>query len=55
MAKTARKCIFIGYMDKRTQYRLYDAVGKHFMISHDVIFEESTPDYNTSDRVGQES
>ena len=26
--KTAKKCIFIGYTDTTTQYRLYDLVGK---------------------------
>jgi len=55
MDKTARKCIFIGYTDTMTQYRLYDPVGKRFVISHDVIFEEYTSYYNTTDTVGQES
>jgi len=53
--KAARKCIFIGYTDTTTQYRLYDLIGKCFVISHGVIFEESTSYYNTSDTVGQES
>jgi len=55
MDKAARKCIFIGYTDTTTQYRLYDPIGKPLVISHDVIFEESTSYYNTSDTVGQES
>jgi len=55
MDKAARKCIFIGYTDTTTQYRLYDPIGKRFVISHDVIFEESTSYYNTSDMVRQES
>jgi len=55
MDKEAQKCIFIGYTDTTTQYHLYDPIGKRFVISHDVIFEESTSYYNTSDTVGQES
>jgi len=55
MDKAARKCIFIGHTDTTTQYCLYDPIGKRFVISHDVIFEESTSYYNTSDMVGQES
>jgi len=55
MAKAARKCIFIRYTDTTTQYRLYHPIGKRFVISHDVIFEEYTSYYNTSDMVGQES
>jgi len=55
MDKAARKCIFIGYTDTTTQYRLYDPFGKPVVISHDVIFEESTSYYNTSDTVGQGS
>jgi len=53
MDKAARKCIFIGYTDTTTQYRLYNPIGKHFVISNNVIFEESRSDYNTSDTVGQ--
>ena len=55
MDKAAEKCIFIGYTDTTTHYRLYDPIGKPFVISHDVIFEESTSYYNTSNMVGQES
>jgi len=55
MDKAARKCIFIGYTDTTTQYCLYDPMGKPFVISHDVIFEESTSYYNTRYTGGQES
>jgi len=55
MDKAARKCIFIGYTETTTQYRLCDPIGKRFVISHNVIFEESTSYYNTSDTVSQES
>jgi len=55
MDKAARKCILIGYTDSTTQYGLYDPIAKHFVISHNIIFHESTSYYNTSDTVGQES
>jgi len=55
MDKATRKCIFIGYTHTTTQYRLYDPIGKCFVISHNVIFAESTSYYITSDTVGQES
>jgi len=55
MDKAARKCIFIGYTETTTQYRLCDPIGKRFVISHNVILEESTSYYNTSDTVSQES
>jgi len=55
MDKAVRKCILIGYTDTTPQYRLYDPIGKQFVISHDVIFVESTLNYITSDTVGQES
>jgi len=55
MDRAVQKCIFIGYTDTTRQYRLYDPFGKGFVISHDLIFEESTSYYNTSDTVRQES
>jgi len=42
MHQVAQKRIFIEYMDTTTQYRLYYPIGKRFVISHDVIFKEST-------------
>ena len=40
--KTAQRWMFIGYTDTTKQYRLYDPVNKRFLISRDVVFQEST-------------
>ena len=39
--RTAVKYMFIGYKETTSQYRLYDSINKRFIISRDVIFEES--------------
>jgi len=43
--KTARKCMFVGYRSTAQQYRLYDPVERRFLLSPDVVFEESTSYY----------
>ena len=45
MDKTAQKCIFVGYTSTVEQYRLYDLVKSKFLISRDVVFDESTSYY----------
>jgi len=47
--KTALKCMFVGYTNTAKQYRLYDPVHKKFLISRDVVFEESISYYPSED------
>ena len=37
------------------EYHLHNLIKQRLVISHDVIFEGSTPYYNPTDKVGQES
>jgi len=43
--KTVQKCIFVGYASLALQYRLYDPGMHRFLISRDVVFNESTSYY----------
>jgi len=43
--KTARKCIFVSYTSTTQHYKLYDSVKRKFLLSRDVVFEESTSYY----------
>jgi hypothetical protein len=36
----SKKCIFVGYDDKRMGYKLYNLIIKKVIMSRDVIFEE---------------
>jgi len=43
--KTAQKCIFVDYTSTAQQYWLYDPVKRKFLISREVVFDESTSYY----------
>jgi hypothetical protein len=36
----SEKCIFIGYHDRRMEYKLFNLITKKVIMSRDVIFEE---------------
>jgi len=38
----AKRCIFIGYMETASIWKLYDLVGKRAFTSRDVIFDDNT-------------
>ena len=44
LGATCQKCIFLGYSNTSTAYRLYYEVNHKFIISRDVVFLESSND-----------
>jgi hypothetical protein len=36
----SEKCIFIGYNDRRMEYKFFNLITKKVIMSRDVIFEE---------------
>ena len=47
--KMAQKCMFVGYTNTANQYRFYCPEKKKFLVSRDVVFQESTSYYPLED------